>query len=181
MSTNNFRFENICVVVHNSTEYYCENCETYQDDNSTCESCGSKEMSDNAISDFYDDDIVYFTDTLAEKVKGFEKYDTSHKLSKWTKNEALILGEVQIHKDNGEYYASVYATYKSGYYSGACLDYVVEYADVYEYGEHKKTKKLEKKIQSKCNAIAKVLRTLGTEVVKVAQFSNGEAIYKAVK
>ena len=171
MSTNNFTYENICVVVHDTTEYYCDICDIYQDNNSTCESCGNDSMSDNAISDFYDEDIVYFADTLSEKVKGFQ----SEVKRKWTRKEALILGDCTFYKPDGEHYATVYVTYKSGYYAGACLDYSIERED-----EYNMLKTYEDKIQAKCKAIAKVLRTMGTEVKKVAQFSNGEAVYQKV-
>lgn len=172
MSTNNFDFENICVVVHNSTEYYCDNCDIYQLDNSTCESCKNTEMSDNAISDFYDDDLQYWSDTLTEKIKGFQ----SEVKRKWTKNEAFILGDCTFYKESGEHYATIYVTYKGGYYAGACLDYTIE-----RENDDIKVKTFENKIQSKCNAITKVLRTFGQEVIKVGQFSNGEAVYELAK
>lgn len=172
MSTNNFSYENICVVVHNDTEYYCEDCEVYQMNNSTCESCGNDSMSDNAISDFWEDDLVYFADTLSEKIKGFQKELNR----KWTRREALILGDCTFYKPDGEHYATIYVTYKSGYYAGACLDYSIERED-----EDNQLKTYEDKIYTKCNAIEKVLRTMGTEVRKVAQFSNGEAVYQKVR
>ena len=97
---------------------------------------------------------------------------------KWTRREALILGDCTFYKPDGEHYATIFVTYKSGYYYGACLDYSIEYVD---YEKPPTIHSIDKKIRSKCNAIEKVLRTLGTEVKKVAQFSNGEAVYKVVK
>ena len=145
MSTNNFSYENICVVVEDNDGY-----------------------------DF-DDMVRDMGDTLEDKVMDF----TREVKRNWTKNEAMIIGEVRIYKDNGEYYASVYATIKSGYYADACLDYVVEYSEYLDDNKHLKT--LDKKIESKCRQIAKVLRMHGTEVRRVATFSNGEAIYEKIK
>lgn len=172
MSTNNFTYKNICVVVHDSVEYYCDECEWYQDVMDTCTECG-KELQPNDTTDFVDQDIENWADTLKDKIKGFEV----PRERSWTKNEALILGEVQFHKPNGDYFASVYATYKSGYYVGACLDYVVEYT----YDDVPRLKTLDKKIETKCNQIAKVLRSFGKEVVKIGQASNGEAFYQLKK
>jgi len=126
-------------------------------------------MSDNAISDFYDEDIVYFADTLSEKVKGFQ----SEVKRKWTRKEALILGDCTFYKPDGEHYATVYVTYTSGYYVCACLDYSIERDD-----EDNMLKTYADKIQAKCKAISNVLRTLGNDSKNVAQFSNGEAVYQ---
>lgn len=175
MSTNNFTYRNICVVVHDTTEYYCEPCEIYQQDNDTCEECGEL-MRDNHCNDFYGIDIENWAGLLAEKIKGFEVPTRR----KWTRDEALILGSIDIERKNGEDYATIYATYKSGYYCGACLDYIVEYEDD-SWGDEVRLKTLDKKIDVKCRQIAKVLRSFGTEVRKVAQFSNGEAVYEKVK
>lgn len=145
MSTNNFSYENICVVVENT--------------------------GDSMDFDFQLED---WRQQLSN-IKGFEPCQREH----WTKDEAYIIGTISFYKNDGTFYADLCATYKDGYYSDGCLDYVIEY-DTY-LDDDKHIKSIEKKIQSKCNAIAKVLRTLGIEVVKVAQFSNGEAVYKAVK
>jgi hypothetical protein len=40
------------------------------------------------------------------------------------------------------------------------------------------TKKLEKQIEQKCNIIEKTLKKITTPIVRVALFSNGEAIYE---
>lgn len=171
MSTNNFSYENICIVVHNDTEYYCESCELYQLNDEICKKCNNT-MLDNHIEDFQENDIENWTNILSNKIKGFH----SEVKRRWTKNEALILGDCTFYKGNGEHYATIYITYQSGYYAGACLDYTIERED-----ENNLIKTFEDKIFSKEKAIRKVLRTFGVEVVKMAQFSNGEAVYKAVK
>lgn len=172
MSTNNFTYKNICVVVHDETEYYCDDCDVYQIENDTCKEC-NEEMNDDLDNFLPDQDIEHWASTLKYKVRSF----IVPQKRQWTKNEALILGEVQFHKPNGDYFASVYATYKSGYYVGACLDYVVEYT----YDDVPRLKTLDKKIEVKCNQIAKVLRSFGKEIVKVGQASNGEAFYQIKK
>ena len=150
MSTNNFSFENICVIVHDDTE---------EDD-----------------GEFrFDMDMEFWREQLASEIKGFIPATKRE----WTKNEALIIGEITMHKPNGEYYASIYATYKSGYYAGACLDYVVEYEEYLEDDAHLKT--LDAKIEARTKKLAKILKTFGTPVIKVGQFSNGEAVYQKEK
>lgn len=143
MSTNNFNFKNICVVV--------------SDD------------------DYYDGYVEDSAEFLKEKIKGVEVQVPA----KWLGNDSRVLGYVDFEKSNGEHYARIYVTLNSGYYADACLDYVVERES--DYGYIEVSKSIETKIDSKCRAIAKALRTMGQEVIKVAQFSNGEAMYKAIK
>lgn len=140
MSTNNFNFKNICVVVKDE-EYY----------------------------DGYVEDSAEF---LKEKIKGLEVQVPA----KWLGNDSRVLGYVDFERSNGEHYARIYITLNSGYYADACLDYVVERED-----DSVLLNTIETKIDSKGRAIAKALRTMGQEVIKVAQFSNGEAVYKAIK
>ena len=138
MSTNNFTFQNICVVVH-------------------------EDNYDNT-----DSDLEYWGDCLILRVSRFERYTTR----KWNEREALLIGEVPFYRVNGDLYATIYVTYKSGYYSGACLDYYTEF----EQGT--KIMKLEKAVKAKENRIRNVLRSFGDEYLKVGQFSNGEAVYQ---
>ena len=138
MSTNNFNFKNICVVV-----------------------------SDDRYYDGYAEDSAEF---LKEKIKGFEV----PAVRKWI-DDNPVLGFVDFEKSNGEHYARIYITFNSGYYADACLDYIVERED-----DSVLLNTIETKIDAKGRAIAKVLRTMGQEVIKVAQFSNGEASYKAI-
>lgn len=148
MSTNNFNYKNICVVVHDDID------DDYP---------------------FINEDIDSWKEILNDKIKNFQiPYKNI-----WVK-DGLVLGNVDFYKKNGEHYATIYATYKCGYYAGACLDYIVEYEDD-SWGDEVRLKTLDKKIENKCRAIEKVLRTFGTEVRKVGQFSNGEAVYEKVK
>lgn len=173
MSTNNFAYDNICVVVHNDTEYYCGDCDVYQTNESKCEKCG-EEMQDDNVEDFYDADISNWGDILEERIKGFTK---GGKLRDSNRNyPRAVLGSIDVYKASGDLYATIYAVYTSGYYSGACLDYVIEYD---EYDEQLKS--YDARVQKKCDYLAKILRTFGTEVRRVAVFSNGEAVYEKVK
>lgn len=142
MSTNNFSYENICVVVHDEEE------------------------SDS----FFETDFIVWKSELERIVKGFIPEEKDN----WLNNDKLKLGYIPFYKSNGEHYATIWVTYKSGYYVGACLDYIIE-------RDFEGLKTFENKIESKCKAIEKVLRTFGQEVIKVAQFSNGEAVYKSIK
>lgn len=174
MSANNFSYDNICVVVHNDTEYYCDECDEYQIDKDVCEKCG-QEMLDNHKEDFYDLEIENWSDVLEERIKGFTK---GGEIRESNRNyPRAVLGSIDVYKASGDLYATIYAVYTSGYYSGACLDYVVEY-DEYE---HKPLKSYDARVQKKCDYLAKILRTFGTEVWRVGVFSNGEAVYEKVK
>jgi hypothetical protein len=168
MSTNNFTIENICVVVHDTTEYYCEACEEYQENEDKCGGCGTT-MVDNHIHDFYDSDIEEWQQILDSKIKSF----VVPNCKSWTrKGGAYILGSIDIQKQGGEHYATVYATYKGGYYCWASLDYYIEYEEEDNIASYNT------KVDRACHSIAKLLRTFGKEIIKVGQFSNGEAVYK---
>jgi len=139
MGTNNFTFQNICVVVHEDG------------------------------MEHFDSDINYWRDCLTHQIIDF----TAENKPTWTRQGAYILGDVSFYRGNGDLYATIYITYKSGYYDSACLDYVTEFED-----ENTKIKRLNLAISKRENRIKQVLRRYGTEILKVGQFSNGEAVYK---
>lgn len=149
MSTNNFTYKNICVVVHDSND---------------------------ADDYFYNEDIECWKQKLESEVKGFEMFKNRN----WN-GDALILGEYMLHRKNGDWYASIQVTYQSGYYVGACLDYDIIYNEDTEDIENKKPKTMEAKLQTKVSKISLVLKTFGVQIVKVGNFSNGEAVYQRVK
>lgn len=151
MSTANYSYKNICVVVHDGD----------QED----------------LEYWIDADICMFAGLLRDKVRGFKIAEGKRR---FTENmDALILGGCEvINRHSGEVFAEVVATYKDGYYHGACLDYDVIYNDYYEA---ERQTSVENVTDKKCNAIAKVLKTFGVEIRKVAIFSDGEAIYEEVK
>lgn len=172
MSTNNFSYENICVVVHHPLEYYCSNCEIEQIDSSVCDECG-EDMIDNTYLNV-EVDIDYCKDTLEKSINDF--YSTDKK--EWY-GDHLLLGKVILERKDSSNYTVIYVTYNPGYYNDACLDYIV-YRKIYEHDSDKQAKKEDKRILLKCKEIEKVLRTFGTEVKKIGQFNNGEAVYKLV-
>jgi hypothetical protein len=117
MSTNNFTYKNVCVVM--------------------------EDIEDDFEGDLFFESISFLQYSLEDKIKGFKIVNT-RKDRRWTKDKgALIIGEVDFHKSNGEYYGSLYATVKSGYYADSCLDWDFEYNED-DYGENK-NKTIEKK------------------------------------
>lgn len=150
MSTNNFSYKNVCVVL--------------------------EDVEGDYNGDFWDYNVMNIQYELEQKIKGFVTFSI-HKDRRFTKDkEALIIGEVDFYKSNGEWYGSLYATIKSGYYSDSCLDWDFEYEN--DDYEQNKNLTIEKKIQSRARQIVKIFKKFGTEVKKVAQFSNGEALYQ---
>jgi hypothetical protein len=83
---------------------------------------------------------------------------------------------IPVTTNQGETYRMIIVYYRGGYYGGANIDYYVS-QDGY-YAEPKGTKTLDKEIASQSKKIEKILRKYGTELTKVANFSNGEAVYK---
>lgn len=172
MSTNNFSYENICVVVHDTTDYYCSDCDIEQFNNSICEECGEDMINNTDL--IIDSDIDYYKDTLEKNINDFSSADKKE----WY-GDYLLLGKVILERLDSSNYTVIYVTYNPGYHNAACLDYTID-SKIYEDESDKQAKKEDKKILLKCKEIEKVLRTLGTEFQKVGQFSNGEAVYKKV-
>jgi hypothetical protein len=172
MSTNNFSYENICVVVHSPLLYGCDTCEIEQKDSSVCTGCGG-DMYDYTDENIQSD-IDYYKNTLEQSINDFSSTDKKE----WY-NNYLLLGKVILDRLDSSNYTVIYVTYNPGYYNAACLDYTVDRI-IYEDDSDKQAKEEGKRILSKCKEIEKVLRTFGTEIKKVGQFSNGEAVYKLV-
>ena len=86
---------------------------------------------------------------------------------------------VPVYTKGSELYKKIKVYYRGGYYSGANIDYIVGECELYDEVETLET--LDAKVERYCKSIEKILRTYGTELLKVAQFSNGEAVYKVKK
>ena len=118
----------------------------------------------------YDDSIE---NALCElnKIKGF--YETDN----WIDNNRKAIGAFDFDYYDWDYKQwdtiSIHITIESGYYEGAMIDVAFDDLDNIE-----QTKKLEKQIDQKCNIIEKTLKKITTPIVRVALFSNGEAIYE---
>ena len=165
MSTNNFKYDNILVVApdfnlyHQCDEQGDEGCEK------DCESNGEFIEFDNFAYDCYVKDVQ---DDL-EKI-GFEtcdKYETGGDGGK-------IIASLGVEDSTGMIkYLDV--VIRSGYYDGINIDYIIngEFADDAKY-----RKSLDKKFDALVIKTEKILRKNGTEMLKVEQFSNGEAVYK---
>jgi len=71
---------------------------------------------------------------------------------------------------------------KSGYYSGANIDYTIDGDFGIENEQNKKQiahyEAMHRKLDRMVEKTKKILRKNGTEMLKVGQFSNGEAVYE---
>lgn len=85
--------------------------------------------------------------------------------------------DIPVYLPNGELYKEITVLWRSGYYSGANIDYIIEDSSYRSY-EPTSTKTVDAKVVSTCRAVEKILRRHGTELRKVGQFSNGEAVYQ---
>jgi len=126
--------------------------------------------------DYTDDEYIFIEDEVQnfieglKKISGFEEYS-----NKWYSNSQRLLGKIEVrhYAHDQDPYAIVCVVLNWGYYYGGCLDYEVEYLqDRKGY--------LDKIVQSKCNAVRKVLKSFGDEYEVSAQFSNGETWYTKV-
>lgn len=166
MSTNNFSFENILVVLPDFSFYHeSEGCDCEdKDEKGICKMQGEYVGFDQYAYDEWIEDMQ----SQLEKI-GFDSCD------RWDRNrnyEGKIIAEWSVY-DKNENKKSIEVVVRSGYYEGANIDYVIE-----DDGYYEETKANEKKIASKINRLEKILRKNGTEMLKVGQFSNGEAVYK---
>lgn len=120
----------------------------------------------------WDDNIENVTSEL-KQIDGFYTED------QWLDRNIKAIGAIYIDVYNWEYREweekPIYITVESGYYSGMMFD--VDYSNIYDSYEIRETKSLENKIGKVCRAVEKVLEQYTTPLLKVAQFSNGEAIY----
>lgn len=83
---------------------------------------------------------------------------------------------IEFRDRTGELYKTLQVIYRGGYYGGMNLDYLI----TDEGNECVGTKGLDNKIESATKKIEKILRSHGQELIKVAQFSNGEAMYQKI-
>lgn len=162
MSANNFKFENILVVLPSFNFDYKK----------PCNCCDSEDCEYAELDSQFDENAYHFwIEDMQEQLEkiGFSSCD------RWDRNrnyEGKIIAEWSVY-DKNDNRKDIEVVVRSGYYEGANIDYVIE-----DDGYYEETKANEKKIASKINRLEKILRKNGTEMLKVGQFSNGEAIYK---
>lgn len=170
MSTNNFKYENILVVIPDFVfDNRCmdEDCEHFESEGVNCEHVDTYYEYDTEGYDMYVEDLQ----EQLEKI-GFDGCD------KWEsgRDGGKIIADWSIEDKEGNLKV-LEVVIRSGYYDGANIDYTIHD----NYGEFKSNKTLDKKFEAKCKAVEKILRKNGKELTKVAQFSNGEAIYQLKK
>lgn len=171
MSTNNFSFENILVVLPDFNFYHdCESGNSC-DGSKDCDKKGECE----GFDDFAYDEYVKDMQDKLEKI-GFESCD------KWD-NDRNYGGKIiaEWGQEDNCFIKYLQVVIKSGYYSGANIDWTVD-GDFCPDEESKKEVAhvvvLQKRFDKQVEKLEKILRKNGTELLKVAQFSNGEAVYK---
>lgn len=176
MSTNNFSYENILVVCPDFV--YGGFC-------SECEEKGIEENCEHIEQEF---DNFYFEEYCNEmraeladlKVAKNIDWNELNKSDNDRNYTGKIIGEFIVRDKNEDGYKNVYIVIRNGYYSGMNIDYVIEDNYYYESEISKSEEnRLDKQVEVLCKKIEKLLRKIGgTEYLKVAQFSNGEAMYK---
>ena len=178
MSTNNFKFENILITIpdfnfyHESEGCDCDN----KDKNGICEQQGEYVDFDQFAYDKYIGDVQ----SQLEKI-GFEPCE------KWDNDRsypAKIIASYGMEDTDGMI-IWVEVVIRSGYYDGANIDYTIDGDFGIENEQNKKQvahyEAMHRKLDRLVAKTEKILRKNGTELLKVAQFSNGEAIYQLKK
>lgn len=168
MSTNNFKYENILVVIPDfNFDNRCmnEDCEHFESEGINCEHV-------NTYYEFNTEDYNMYVKDLQEQLQkiGFDSCDRNDNDRSYS---GQIIAEWSIYDKNGNI-KDIEVVIRSGYYQGANIDYIITEGD-YDYTE---TKTMKKKIEVKIRQLEKILRKNGEEYLKVASFSNGEAFYK---
>jgi len=175
MSTNNFKFENILAVIPDfSFDNRCldEECSHFEEDldggEPKCEHC------DN----YYEYDTEGYK-MYVEELQG-QLSEIGFEDSSGTDDDSSYSGDYVssfVFGDDYNSYKTINVILRSGYYEGINLDYEID--DYYD-GCFTKSKiaKMDKQIASKIVKLEKIIRKNCTELLKVGQFSNGEALYK---
>lgn len=152
MSTNNFSWDNILVVV--DTDDWDEN-------GMDCE--------------MLEDDIQYMLLPIKEGYK-VDKWEEGRRGGR----KIWAVDIARYYKEQGTLiYKTIYIVLRSGYYSGMNIDYIIE--DGEDIDTFKSVRGLEKEVEKMSRKIAKILRRCGTELVQLGSFSNGEAVYQVKK
>jgi hypothetical protein len=172
MSTNNFSYRNICVVLPDfKFDNRCmeENCEYFESEGNNCEH----------VDDYYEFDtegFKMFKKEVQDKLVkiGFEPCDRSESNSN-RNYEGDVIADWTIY-DRNDNRKDIEVVIRNGYYDGMNFDY-----NVSDDGCYEETKAMAKKVASQIKKLEKVLIGCGEHIIRVATMSNGEAIYKKVK
>ncbi len=178
MGTNNYSFKNILVVTPDfKFDNRCldEECEHFEEEGIHCKH----------VSDYYDYDTEgfneYVEDIQSQLQKiGFENCD----INDGDRNYGgKIISELCLRNKSETSARTIEVVIRSGYYSGENIDYtIIEDDDYYGWdytkGRAREMKALQNKVDKIIPRLEKILRKNGTELLKVVQFSNGEAVYE---
>lgn len=139
-----------------------------------------KDVFKSKQKDITEDEYVADVQSQLEKI-GFESCD------KWDNDrsyEGKIIAKWGL-EDNDGMIKWLEVVIRSGYYSGANIDYTIDGDFGIENEQNKKQvvryEAMNRKFDRQVVKVEKILRKNGTEMLKVAQFSNGEAVYKIKK
>ena len=169
MSTNNFSWKNVLVVVPDfKFDNRCldEECPHFEEEGEHCEH----------VDNYYEYDTEGFKEYVEEvqeklEVLGFESCDRDDYERNYNGN---IISELSYIDSHDNIIATIEVVIRNGYYDGMNIDYTLEYfMDT--------TKTTEQKIKTLCNKVAKVLKASGTELQQLGTMSNGEGVYKLKK
>lgn len=169
MSTNNFKFENILVVVPDfKFDNRCmdEECPHFEEEGMHCEH----------VDTYYEYDTEGYKMWLEEVQEqlakiGFESDDRQDS----DRNYGGSIVATWSIVDNDDNCVSIEIVIRNGYYDGTNIDYRVTETEM------DISKTIQKMLDKKIKQVEKILRKNGTEMLKVGQFSNGEAVYKLKK
>lgn len=141
-------------------------------------------------SDIKDDYIIPIQDELFELDKRYKKYDY-YKDNSYDGNRSYcgrFIGELRLNKqfkfEKELINISIKPLVRNGYYEGINFDYEIDIQDNYggEYDENELPKYIQKEIGIMRKRIEKIFeKYCEDELVCVAIFSNGEAIYQRAK
>jgi hypothetical protein len=171
MSTNNFKFDNILIVLPDFNLYNeCDECY-----NLDIECVHNQEVVD--FDDFSYNEYIADVQSQLGKI-GFDSCD------KWDNdrnyNGKIIAGYGLEDKTGMIVWLEV--VIRNGYYGGANIDYTIDGDFGIENEQNKKDiahyEAMHRKLDRMIAKTEKILRKNGTEMLKVGQFSNGEAVYK---
>lgn len=169
MSTNNFTFDNILIVLPEFNYDYKKPCNCCDDEN-----CEFAELDSEFDEQEYREYIKNIQKDL-EKI-GFDscdKYSDGSVIAKWGL------------QDNDGMIKWLEVVVRRGYYTGINIDWRFDGDFGIENEQNKKQvvhyEAMNRKFNRQVVKVEKILRKYGVELKKVGQFSNGEAVYKKVK
>ena len=173
MSTNNFKYENVLIKIPDFNLYH--EC----DDNDVegcpidCERAGEFIEYDDFGYDCYVKDVQ----SQLQKI-GFE---ACNKFGNDRSYPSKIIAQYGL-EDNDGMIVWIEVIINAGYYEGANIDYTIDGDFGIENEQSKKQvahyEAMHRKLDKIVEKTVKILRKNGTELLKVGQFSNGEAVYK---